>query len=63
MDDNRIYQSSIADEITGVIAEKQTMGFKYLEEAGVMKRFDRYWSERGYARSGLTPDNLKNGAA
>lgn len=59
MGDNRIYKSSIADEITGFIAEKQAMGFKYTEEAGVMKRFDRYWSEHGYGRSGLTPDNLE----
>ena len=59
MDDNRMYQSSMADEITGFIAEKQAMGFKYLEEVRVMKRFDRYWSECGYAKSGLTPDNLE----
>ena len=59
MVEKRIYQSSIADDIRGFIAEKQAMGFKYTGEAGVMKRFDRYWSEHGYARSGLTPNNVE----
>lgn len=54
-----MFKSTIAREIEGFIAEKQSMGFRYEGEADLMRRFDEYWSAQGYGRTGLTPGNLE----
>lgn len=54
------FKSSIADEIEAFIAEKHSMGFKYDDEVRVLRRFDEYWSDHGYGKTGLAPDNLED---
>ena len=54
------FKSSIADEIEAFIAEKHSMGFKYDGEVRVLRRFDEYWSDHGYGKTGLAPDNLED---
>lgn len=53
-----VYQSSLSAEITGFINEKQAMGFKYIEAARLMRRFDKYWSSHSYDKIGLSSQNL-----
>lgn len=52
------YKSTLAKEIADFISEKHALGFKYTEEAGIMRRFDEYWSAHGYEKAGLSVDNL-----
>ncbi len=52
------YKSALAKEITDFINEKQALGFKYTEEARIMRRFDEYWSAHGYMKTGLSVNNL-----
>ena len=54
------YTSSIGKHISDFIAEKQSMGFKYAGESEIMRRFDRYWDEHGYADDFLTKDHLSD---
>ncbi len=53
------FKSSIAGEIEDFIAEKQSLGFNYEEEGRVLRRFDKYWFDHGYSRTGLTPGNTE----
>ena len=52
------YKSSIANEISGFIAEKRSVGFKYIGEERIMRRFDEYWFSHGFEKAGLSPDTL-----
>lgn len=52
------YKSSLSSEIAGFVAEKRSVGFKYIGEERIMRRFDEYWFSRGFMNEGLSPDNL-----
>lgn len=58
MSETVVFKSPIGYRIEGFIAEKQSLGFKYIGEKETMRRFDRYWTEHGYGDTGLTEDNL-----
>lgn len=53
-----IFNSTIAENISGFIEEKKSLGYKYFNESKWMEKFDRYWSCHGYGNTGLTFDNL-----
>lgn len=52
------FQSPIGYKIEGFIIEKQALGYKYVNESNVMKRFDNYWLHHGYGDIGLSQENL-----
>lgn len=52
------YESCISEWIYGFINEKTSLGYKYYNEAKWMRQFDRYWTEHGYGREGLTQENI-----
>lgn len=52
------YESCISEWISGFIHEKTSLGYKYHNEAKWMRQFDRYWTEHGYGREGLTQENI-----
>ena len=53
-----VYRSSIGHHIAGFLAEKWSLGYKYIHEANIMRIFDEYWATHNYCDTGLTPDNL-----
>ena len=52
------YRSSLSSEIAGFVAEKRSVGFKYISEERIMRRFDEYWLSHGFMNEGLSPDTL-----
>lgn len=52
------YLSSIGHHIQGFLAEKRSLGYKYENEAKVMRSFDKYWTDNGYGETNLTYENL-----
>ena len=54
------YRSSIGHHIEGFLAEKQSLGYKYIHEANILRIFDEYWATHNYCDTGLTPDNLED---
>ena len=58
MSDAIKYESCISEWIYGFINEKTSLGYKYYNEAKWMRQFDRYWTEHGYGREGLTQENI-----
>ncbi len=58
MQNKIVYKSTLSAEITGFIDEKQALGFKYIEEARIMRRFDEYWSSHSYEKTGLSAHHL-----
>ncbi|MBR0079627.1 MAG: tyrosine-type recombinase/integrase [Synergistaceae bacterium] len=58
MHNNYTYTSSLSNHISNFIAEKQSLGYKYQNEAYWMKNFDDYWRNFGYNEVGLTPENI-----
>ena len=53
-----VFNSTIAEYISGFLEEKKAMGFKYFNESKWMEKFDRYWTSNGYGDTGLTVENL-----
>lgn len=47
------YESSLADCISALVAEKRALGYVYNNEAMILKWLDSYWLEHGY------PDRLE----
>lgn len=60
MSNEFVYKSPIAHHIMGFIEEKIALGYKYITETRIMKRFDKYWYEHGYGEVGLTKENLSD---
>lgn len=52
------FHSSLGRYIQGFIAEKQSMGYKYILQSFLMQNFDSYWAECGYISIHLTPESL-----
>lgn len=50
--------SCLGTHIQKFIAEKQSMGFKYITQSYLMQQFDAYWAEKEYTSIHLTPEFL-----
>ncbi len=55
-----VFNSAIAERISGFLDEKKSLGYKYFNESKWMEKFDRYWSSHGYGDVGLTAENLSS---
>ena len=53
-----VFNSAIAESISGFLQEKKSMGYKYFNESKWMEKFDQYWNSHGYGDTGLTIENL-----
>ncbi len=58
MSESLSFQSPIGYRIEDFITEKKALGFKYVQETNVMKRFDSYWLIHGYDDTGLSKEKL-----
>ncbi|MCD7991712.1 MAG: tyrosine-type recombinase/integrase [Clostridia bacterium] len=54
------YASILAPYIKGLIEEKRSLGFSYQTEAYILKLFDDYWIEKGYAVASITRESLED---
>jgi len=60
MNKKAAYESVLAQYIAGLIDEKHALGYKYVNGARILKRFDKYWMEHGYDDPILTADRLSD---
>lgn len=52
------YMSTFSNYIHELTCQKQSIGYKYLSEAAVLKRFDTFCHKNYHQKSGLSLSNI-----